>query len=268
MSEIRYVTLDPTGNITCLVTAMPPDADEAAVTRRLMRECEQVAFLEAPAQPGARARIRLMGGEFCGNAAMASACYLADRDGILPGQEVILPIEMSGASGTLPCEVRRFAGSFEGTVPMPPVQSITPLQAEGLTLTAVAMEGIAHLILCGPPFPDDAQAEALLRRLAGTRPEEAVGLLLWDEESLTMRPLVLVKGSGTLVWETGCGSGSAAVGAYRAFRAGSGVTRTDVHQSGGVITVSATVRDGLPENLTITGRVHLGPEKTIAAELP
>ena len=63
MSEIRYVTLDPTGNITCLVTAMPPDADEAAVTRRLMRECEQVAFLEAPAQPGARARIRLMGGE-------------------------------------------------------------------------------------------------------------------------------------------------------------------------------------------------------------
>ena len=113
-----------------------------------------------------------------------------------------------------------------------------------------------------------AQAEALLRRLAGTRPEEAVGLLLWDEESLTMRPLVLVKGSGTLVWETGCGSGSAAVGAYRAFRAGSGVTRTDVHQSGGVITISAAVRDGLPENLTITGRVHLGPEKTIAAELP
>ena len=267
MKAVRYVTLDPTGNITCLVTGKPEGADERAITGRLMRECEQVAYLEPPALPGSRARIRLMGGEFCGNAAMASACWLADRDGILPGQEVLLPIEMSGADGILSCEVRRFAGSFEGTVPMPPVRSIEAFEAEGQTLTAVAMEGIAHIIWAGPPFPDEAEAEALLRRLAIGRPEEAVGLLLWNESARTMRPLVLVKGSGTLVWETGCGSGSAAVGAYRAWRAGRGITHTDVHQPGGVITVSCEVRGGLPENLTITGRVRLGPEKTFAAEL-
>ncbi|MBR1408637.1 MAG: hypothetical protein IJ573_07080 [Clostridia bacterium] len=267
MNAVRYVTLDPTGNITCLVTEKPEGADERAITGRLMQECEQVAYLEAPALPGSRARIRLMGGEFCGNAAMASACWLADQDGLLPGQEVRLPIEMSGADGILTCEVRRFAGSFEGTVPMPPVKAIVPVTADGKTLTAVALEGIAHIIWAGPPFPDEAEAEALLRRLAAERPEEAVGLLLWDEDKQTMWPLVLVKGSGTLVWETGCGSGSAAVGAYRAWHAGRGITHTDVRQPGGVITVSAEVRDDLPENLTITGRVRLGPEKTLAAEL-
>ena len=62
--------------------AEPEGADEAAITRRLMQECEQVAYLDPPSLPGARASIRLMGGEFGGNAAMASACFLAEKAGV------------------------------------------------------------------------------------------------------------------------------------------------------------------------------------------
>ena len=164
-------------------------------------------------------------------------------------------VEVSGASGTLPCEVRRFAGSFEGTVPMPPVQSITPLQAEGLTLTAVAMEGIAHLITEGPPL-EKAEAEKLLIKTAPALPEEAAGLLQWDGG--LMRPLVLVKKSGTLVWENGCGSGTTALCAYLALSRG--VTRADVRQPGGTILAEAELRPGGPVRVAITGRIRFRGE--------
>ena len=263
MKPVRYVALDPTGNITCLVLDPVAREEERETTRRLMEECEQVAYLEPASLPGSRARIRLMGGEFCGNAAMAAACFLAARDGIALGEERTVPIEMSGAPGILACAVQAGEDGFTGTVPIPPVRGICPAEGEGCSLTAVAMDGIAHLILGGPPFPADAEAETLLRNLAEGRSEDAVGLLLWDGERRTMRPLVLVKGSGTLVWETGCGSGSAAVGAFLAQRNGDGTTVTPVRQPGGVIRVTASCLNGKPESLFIEGTVRIGEEHTL-----
>ncbi len=264
MRPVRYVTLDPTGNITCLVLDPVTDREEKEATRRLMGECEQVAYLEPATLPGSRAKIRLMGGEFCGNAAMAAACWLASRDGIAPGEERTVPIEMSGAPGILACAVNAGEDGFTGTVPMPPVRGIWPAEGKGYSLTAVAMDGIAHLILSGPPFPADEEAETLLRRLAEKRLEDAVGLLLWNGERQTMRPLVLVKGSGTMVWETGCGSGSAAVGAFLAQRNGDGTTVTPVRQPGGVIRVTAACSGGFPKSLLIEGTVRIGEERTLS----
>ena len=109
MSAVRYVILDPTGNITCLVT-QASGIDERRLTRRLMQECEQVAYLEPPTLPGSMARIRLMGGEFCGNAAMASACWLAMKKGLLTPEPVVFPLEMSGVNGLLPCRVHSVPG--------------------------------------------------------------------------------------------------------------------------------------------------------------
>lgn len=261
MQTVQYVTLDPTGNITCLVTSRPEGADEAAITRRLMQECEQVAYLDPPSLPGARASIRLMGGEFCGNAAMASACFLAEKAGVLSQVDSFFPLQVSGAEGVLSCRVRRTENGYEGTVPMPRVRSILCFEDQGRTLHAISMDGIAHLIL-PPPFPSPAEAEALLRRLAAERPEDAVGLLLWDDAHAYMRPLVLVKGSGTLVWETGCGSGSACIGAYRSCLGSPGLTRTLVHQPGGAIVVEAERHGPVPDRITITGRVLFGQEKT------
>ena len=86
MKTYRYVKLDPTGNTTCLVLDPTEPQDEKAVTRKLLEECEQVAYLEAPTQPGAVAAIRLMGGEFCGNAAMAAAAWLV-REELAEGEK-------------------------------------------------------------------------------------------------------------------------------------------------------------------------------------
>ena len=146
---------------------------------------------------------------------------------------------------------------------MPRVLDILPCASGPETWTAVRLEGILHLIRESDTPLEKADAERLLLSQLSSFPDAAIGLLQWNPAEEQMLPLVAVKGSNTLVWETGCGSGSAAIGAWRAFRAGRGVTVTRVRQPGGVIEVSAEVRDGLPENLTITGEVRLGQEEEL-----
>ena len=256
---IEVVWLDPTGNLTCLVTRKTEGEDEAAITRELMKECEQVAYLEKPAMQDSRARIRLMGGEFCRNATMAGACFLAREDGLTTGKERTMQLEVSGAARPLVCRVRRTGeNEFEGTVPMPSMESIQQIQEGRYILTAVKMEGITHFILENAPLLDREEAEGLLRGLAEEMKDDAMGLLQWNRKIGYMTPLVFVPGSETLVWETGCGSGSAAVGIREAMRRGDGTTEVNVRQPGGVIRVSVEVRQGWPERIRITGRVRIG----------
>ena len=257
MKRYAYVKLDPTGNLTDLVTEAVEAGDEKRVTAELMKECEQVAYLE-PAQHGGRARIRLMGGEFCGNAAMAAACYLV-REELKTGDETVVPLEVSGAEGVLSCRVKALEDGYEGTVPMPKVISIQRETWNGLQLAAVRMEGILHMI-CEETLPSEAAAECLLREIAARVPDDAVGLLQWKDGY--MRPLVYVRGSDTMVWETGCGSGSAAAGAWEAYKR-KDETRTVVRQPGGVIRVNARAENGQIRELSITGRVRIGKESVV-----
>ena len=250
----RYVILDPTGNLTALVLETDAPEREAEITARLMRESEQVAYLEPPTLPGSLARIRLMGGEFCGNAAMAAAGWLV-RDRLAPGKRLTVPLEVSGAPGVLFCRIEGKEDGFEGTVEMPPVLGFLEETFRGVPLTGVRMEGILHWIReSRTPLPKE-EAEALIREIAERVPDEAVGLLDRNPETGKMRPLVFVRGSGTLVWETACGSGSAAVGALEARRKGSGLAVTEVSQPGGVIRAEAEAEDGRILRVSITGRV-------------
>ena len=261
MKTYRYVTLDPTGNLTCLVLDPADPADEAALTRKLLEQCEQVAYLVPPVRPEAVAGIRLMGGEFCGNAAMAAAAWLVKDETGAGGKKSLL-LEVSGAAEPVPCTVRKTAGGFEGTVEMPGVPEIREETFCGIQFTEVRMEGIVHLI-CEGRTPGKDEAEALIRKLAEQLPDEAVGLLQWNRSTREMVPLVFVRGSGSLVWEHGCGSGSAAVGAAEALRCGGRETETCVAQPGGVIRVNTAAGDEKILSVSITGQVRLGTEETV-----
>ena len=262
MKTFRYVTLDPTGNITCLVLDPANGAEKETLTRKLMEECEQVAYLEAPTKPGTVAAIRMMGGEFCGNAAMASAAWMV-REELGQGGSGTFLMEVSGTEEPVLCSVRRMEDGFEGTVEMPGVPEIREGTFSGVPAALVRMEGIAHLVYEGEPLAKEA-AEDFLRRFAAEIPDEAAGLLQWNRATGTMRPLVYVRGSGSLVWEHGCGSGSAAVGALEALRAGNGTCRTRVIQPGGVTEAEAAAENGEIRSVTITGRIRLGGEQTIS----
>ena len=141
---------------------------------------------------------------------------------------------------------------------MPGVLSILKTEKHGEHLTEVRMEGITHLIRESAAPLEKSRAEALLRELAAERTEEAIGLMDLNPETNHMRPLVYVRGSGTMVWETGCGSGSAVVGAREAMRRGDGHSEIEVRQPGGVIRVSVDVRQGWAEEISISGQVRIG----------
>ncbi len=74
--EIRYVLLDPTGNLTCLVLDPVEAGERDRVTALLMDRCEQVGYLMPPTAAGARARLQMMGGEFFVNSSRAAAALL------------------------------------------------------------------------------------------------------------------------------------------------------------------------------------------------
>ena len=78
-----------------------------------------------------------------------------------------------------------------------------------------------------------------------------------------MLPLVFVRGTGSLVWEHGCGSGSAAAGAVEALRNGGKETTVSVRQPGGTIRVSAGAEDGMIRAVSITGHVRFDRETVI-----
>lgn len=266
----QYVLLDPTGNVTALVTEWGGGREERKITQALMRESEQVAYLEAPGSPGAVARVRLMGGEFCGNATMAAAGWLV-RDQLRPGREMTVPLEVSGAKGVLFCRVRGLQmhpecpeiETFEGTVDMPGVKAIWEEKDLDEPLTAVRMEGILHLIREHRTPLEKERAEALLKKFAFWAQDDAVGLMDWNPETGVMTPLVFVRGSGTTVWETACGSGSAAIGAMTAWRKGTGRAEIQVKQPGGTIRVCAEAENKTVTGITITGTVRIGEEKEL-----
>ena len=262
MKPARYVILNPTGNLTALVTAWGGTEDEGEITARLMRESEQVAYLEPPSEPGALARIRLMGGEFCGNAAMAAAGWLI-RDRLHARQEMTVPIEVSGARGVLFCRIRGLESGFEGTVEMPEVLEIRRVEIDGIPMTEVRMEGITHLIREGRDPLEKEKAEALLTAFAEESGAKAAGLMDRNPETGFMRPLVYVRASNTLVWETACGSGTAAVGALEAWRRGNGTAAAQVAQPGGILRAESAAAQGIVTEVRITGTVRTGEEKTM-----
>ena len=256
MKPIRYVRMDPTGNLTCLVLDPVPEPQRPAVTGALLDRCEQVGYLSAPVCSRNRAALRMMGGEFCGNASMAAAVFLCREEGLAPGREAALSLEVSGTAAPVACRIcRRENGDWEGSVKMPPILETAEKVIAGESLFMIRMEGITHLIREGADL-DRNRAERLLSRAAEQISAPALGLLQWNEAEHQMIPLVCVSGTGTMVWETGCGSGSTALGAWLAMRQGSGIFETAVNQPGGCIRVRTAAAGGRPEEVWITGKVR------------
>jgi len=261
--EAEYIKLSPTENITLLVTGSVARNMQTSVASELMNlnaDAEQVGFLEHASLVGARARLQMAGGEFCGNASMAAAAYFSFLDGLSDGKSADILLEVSGAEKAVKCSVTAMGGCFEGTVEMP-----LPRRVEKRTLSfnekdynaqCVDMQGIFHIILQNGAFCNSRTAEAALMEWSRLFKADAFGLILFDETGKSIKPLVYVPSADTIVWERGCGSGSAAVGCCLAVRSESGVC-VGVSQPGGTITVRASAENGIINKLSITGIVNI-----------
>ncbi len=257
----RFITLDPTGNVTCLVLSPVAEADRPRITVRLMDRCEQVGYLCPAEKSGVQARLEMMGGEFCGNASMALGAYLAREEGLEDGAEAIIPLEVSGAEGTVLCRIRRAGDAWRGTVDMPLPTGMEETTLSGRRLLAVNLPGMTHLILPEGCL-EKKEAEALLGEAALRFSAPALGLLQWDEAREYMTPLVYVRRSETMVWETACGSGTTAIACWRAMKAGRSL-RTAVQQPGGLLEAEAEIEGGAFCRIMLTGTVRMGEPESL-----
>lgn len=82
---------------------------------------------------------------------------------------------------------------------------------------------------------------------------QAFGILLWDEDASYMRPCVYCRDIDTVIWESGCATGSTCIGFYRATQRNCG-TITVVNQPGGAITIDC---DPSARKIDLTGNVTL-----------
>ena len=254
--------LDPTGNITALVEGDVPVSRQPETAARIMRlrpETEQVGFVrmrgadhaEESAQDtegqnetlnsGIQVRLRMAGGEFCGNASMsAAALYLyrmgADHSAKSTATEepsaadawTNVFLEVSGAEEPVEVRLREIPAAgpaWSARVKMPKASGIEPFE----DMTLVRMQGISHMIIEeGSRFfhlkNDKSAAEAAVREWCGRLSADGLGLMFLEREEAAQRwkmtPLVFVPGSGTVFWENSCASGTAATGMCFSARSG------------------------------------------------
>ena len=260
MMKLHFAKLNPTENMTILVTDPVPRERHSAVADALMAYGsvggEQVGFLEEPTLPGARMRLQMMGGEFCGNATMSLAALLAFQEDLPDGGEAIYPLEVSGAAEIVNCRIERCGDACRGAVRMPLPEAIREVDFPGgVRCPVVFFPGIAHAIVREGVLRA-SDAPRCIEAWCDACNAEAMGIILVDDALDRIRPLVYVRSTDSSVWERGCGSGTAALGAYLAHERRGDAT-LDVAQPGGTIHVKAGWDGERVSRLEISGDVRL-----------
>ncbi|NCB50369.1 MAG: hypothetical protein EOM54_00615 [Clostridia bacterium] len=255
--KVEIVRADPTGNATILVLS-PVRAEERAETAALLMEldggwAEQVGFVS---KDGENDRLDMMGGEFCGNASMSLAAFLADCRGFA---EARVPLVVSGAPERVLCSVVKKGEDWLCSVDMPLPESLEieefTLDGEAFRLWTARFPGILHVIVPEAALSRE-DAEIAVRKWADDTGAPALGILIFSREKLEMAPLVYVRATDSAVWERGCASGTSAIGAYLAISTGESAA-ADIRQPGGVIGIEAAAVSGRATALRISGKVRM-----------
>ncbi|MGM9591354.1 MAG: hypothetical protein ACI3VK_01380 [Oscillospiraceae bacterium] len=258
---IEYWKVDPTGNITLIVETPVPRESQSRIAAELLRrdnDAEQVGFLEAPEKAGARLRLQMMGGEFCGNAAISAAAIITcclEPDG---GSVRELFLDVSGAPDIVPVKISAESGGCSGTVSMPLPESVCVynfrLGDDTYTLPLVRFPGICHCIVSGGLSRETAQR--CIADWCRQLDAEALGLMFCDEAAGSLEPLVYVASTDTAVWESSCASGTAAAAAYLACARGVDVS-ISLSEPCGVLSAEAGLRGGKVRSLKLTGKAAI-----------
>jgi diaminopimelate epimerase len=275
MRKLEILVADPAKNITVFVLDAVENRAETA--KALLADpslkAEQVGFVippwthgrlagEASDQPGEHAkarglwRLEMMGGEFCGNAARAFGLFVARKLG-LSGEHTLF-IEISGAAGPLPVRISTSGGTAEVDMPKPLEESA--IAFNGASLPLIAFEGITHLI--APDIKPSTETFFALKKIIEQKKPfpDALGVLFFDAARNFMTPAVYVYATDSLVFESSCGSGSAALAIWQSRNLRDGEVRAAAAQPGGLISTRVVKSGGSLISVSIGGKVSLGKE--------
>lgn len=254
--------------MTILVRSENPAEEYRDIARQIMAyehvHAEQVGFVQKSGSPDADIGLHMAGGEFCGNACMALAALTAAEDDLGIGRSADVVMEASGTDDLLTCRVVRRSAEYvcELAMPVPRlVERRPPVRGVGDGSTFVWYDDSLHVVIETGSHDRVARREAqsLAMRLGESSNLSLIGVMLYDPDTGRMAPLVHVPPLGSMVWERGCGSGTASLGAYLAWKGNSSVV-TSVIQPGGTMKVTADyARNGL-SGIRVEGAVRIVAE--------
>ena len=278
LNGIEYEYIDPTGNITVLVTSAFDISRQPLVADMIMKAeptCEQVGFVGISKK--ADTRLRMAAGEFCGNATMSAAALYCDGRGMCGGESKSVSVESSGCKDNVEVYITRIADSgsmhiYSGRVDMPLPQRIRicdfTFRESVYELPVVEFDGISHIIMKDDGNKlTDTEAEDAVRKWCDDICADALGIMKISSETVSasedrsidinieidMRPLVYVKAIRSLFWENSCASGTTAVGAYYVNQYKESSVFLTAHEPGGILSVNS----GSNGHIILCGNVSL-----------
>jgi diaminopimelate epimerase len=239
----RVTIADAAGNTTALVSDAAA-AERTVIARRLLAETpegelappEQVGFVVPPLTADGFWRLEMAGGEFCGNAARSFALFLAKKTEFHGTMGVI--IEISGCPSPLTAIVN--TETCEAEVEMPLPLAMSTISYDKNDFPVIIFEGITHIIVEDvdkSTLPDELckiffELKAIFDK---TETTAALGLMFYDRPNNFLRPAVYVYGTDSFVFESSCGSGSAALAYYLSLNLPDGEHGFTFDEPGGVI---------------------------------
>ncbi|MEC0274872.1 MULTISPECIES: diaminopimelate epimerase [Peribacillus] len=266
IQEIEFIKFNPTQNMTILVKTNYLVEEYKHIASKIMSydsvHAEQVGFIEKPINNKAAAKLQMAGGEFCGNACMALAAFIASEKGLNQNDLAEIILEASGTDKLITCQMKRNLDEYHCLVTMPIPKKIEQrtIKYDGndLNMIIVRYHEFIHIVIEVDEFDKTVRekAQSLAKLLGVTLGANLIGVLLYKSKSEEMAPLIYVPHLDSMIWERGCGSGTASLGAYLAWK-NKGEIVTNIRQPGGDIKVFATCHGEELTSLMIEGSVQI-----------
>lgn len=268
---MKILVADPAKNITVFVLEPVEGRGERTVMAQTIMaddriRAEQVGFVIPPAKSASGTelwRLEMAGDEFCCNASRSFGLYVAGMKG-LRGRNKIF-VSVSGMENPVQVEVDTENGWAACEMPRPAL--VETLNYNGFLLPVLGFDGITHII--APDLEPARESFFIIKALLEKKfsgitgsPFSAIGVMFYDTFSRFMRPAVYLRATDALVFESSCGSGSAALGAWLSRELQDGVAKYAINQPGGVIETEVVKKAGEISFISIGGKVEFGkPEE-------
>ncbi len=211
-----FSIMRPGGNDTCLVEGL---YRESEIRQRINKEIqdvysnvEQVGFISSSNETP---ELLMAGGEFCGNATRSAAWELLKG---VKGEELHM-ISSGVESGKKLNAGIDFEG--QGWAEMPIYNNFESVQKLSHNMYLVKMSGITHIIYYNDSIDEENINQELLKaqtldilKKYNLLNEPAAGVMYTKsiDNKFLIFPVVRVRDINTLFYETGCGSGTTALG--------------------------------------------------------
>ena len=251
--KIEYIVADPMHNYTILVLSevdIEKQPEVASTLMKLEKYVEQVGFISYT--DSGDITLRMAGGEFCGNATMATASYYASKNNL---EVANVKVYVLGVEKIIDVKVRLTDGVWYGEVNMPKALAIKYIDIEeNKNVPLIEFDGISHIIIekgavnkslydfdeTNKKINENAKSrvESLIKNLCIKHNYKCLGMMFYDADTSCLNPLVYVKDADTLYWENSCASGTAAVGTYLAHKYKKDIEKIFIEPGGKLKTIA------------------------------